>query len=158
MAPTGEACLVRDPDGLLWVSSIYAVPQRVEDEAVDRYIAAHDWTRTRRSFATWAALDSYRNQHSLPPSRTTQSVADYDGYDIQNVLDETSTAEHDPEQRASARLLLIDILRDSAIVRTNNALYSAVLSRLDELTDPRSKWRPNRAPQEFAAAMDRFAA
>jgi hypothetical protein len=157
MAPTGEACLVGYPDGRVWVSSIHTPPHQIEASDADQYIAAHDWTRLHRSFATWDALDNYRKRHATSPAEATPRIVDYDATEIRDVLDETSTAD-DPEQRASARLLLIDILRHALVVRTDDDLYAAVLARLEELTAPRRLRLSNRDPQELAVMMVRYAA
>lgn len=155
MAPSGEACLVGYPDGRVFVSSIHtAAPTRIDASGVDQYIATHDWKPIGRSFATWDALDAYRNRQAAAPIKTTPSVIDYDAAEVRDVLDETSTA-NDAQQRASARRLLLDILRDAPVVRSDDDLYAAVLARVEELAGPR-RLPTSRDPQEMAAALQRL--
>lgn len=157
MAPSGEACLVRYPDGRLRVSSIYGSPQSLDAAQVDRYIASHDWTRIDRSFATWGDLQAYRNRHAAPPTESIPQVADYDIAEIREVLDEIGTAEN-VDERISARLLLIDILERAAAVRTDDDVYRAVVSRLRELAHPLLRRPSKRSPDELEAAMQRYVA
>ena len=157
MAPSGEACLVRYPDGRVRVSSIYGSPQSVDAADVDRYIAAHDWTRINRSFATWEALQIYRNRHATPPAESIPQIADYDAAEIREVLEEISTAEN-AEERVSARLLLIDILAQASAVRSDDDLYRAVVSRLRELNHPLPQRTSARSRDDLEVAMQRYAA
>ena len=132
MARSGEACLIRDADDRVWVSSIYAPVQEVAAGDVDQIVAEHDWEHVNRRFDTWDQLDEYRSQHaSAPPSRFPE-FAEYDADEVREALEETQTA-HSPDQRLDAQLLLIDILEHCPVVRQDGDLYTAVISRLAEL-------------------------
>lgn len=155
MAPTGEACVVRDDADRVWVSSIYASIRQVDPDDVDQIIATHDWNRIDEHFATWPDLEAYRNDNSRMPQPRFPDLADYDADEIRDVLEETETAYSD-EERQSSRSLLLDILDQCPIVLEDTELRAAVIGRLRELTEPeRATSAVLRSPAE-AEAMDRL--
>lgn len=154
MAPSGEACLVRDADGRVWVSSIYADTEEVAADDADRIIAEHDWMHVDRRFSSWDELEKYRTTHAVAPPPRFPDFADYDADEVRDALEETRTATS-ADARGEALMLVADILAHSPIVRTDDGLYAEVVARLSELTGrPRTS-----APisPELADAMTRFA-
>lgn len=155
MSASGEACLVRDADGRTWLSSIYAVNREIAPSEVDKFVAGHDWIRVNRTFATWPHLVEYRERAAnQPPPPSSSPLNRYGVQDVRDVLDETLTAETD-EEREVARSLLLQILKDCTVVRQEHELHSAVVDRLDQLTDPSPALDPAVSPA-LAEALVRY--
>jgi hypothetical protein len=155
MAPTGEACVVRDDADRVWVSSIYAPIRQVDPDDVDQLIGTHDWNRIDEQFATWPALEAYRNDHSRMPPPRFPDLADYDADEIRDVLEETETA-HSDEERQSSRSLLLDILAQCPVILSDSELRAAVIDRLRELTEPERATATVLQSPAQADAMDRL--
>jgi hypothetical protein len=153
MAPSGEACLVSDADGQVWLSSIYAPISPVVSSDVDQIIAEGDLVRVNRHFSSWPELVDYRDRHALDPPPRFPDLTDYSADEVRDALEETQTA-HTPDERAAARSLLVDILRHSPVVLEGQDLYHAVLDRLDELTGAVTLSAP--PSDEVAEAMSRY--
>lgn len=153
MAPTGEASVVRDAVGRVWVSSIYADPDELASEDVDRIIAEHDWMHVNRKFSTWDELDNYRVQHAIAPPPRFPDFADYDADEVRDALEETYTCDS-IDARREALMLITDILAKCPIVRTDDVLYAEVVTRLTELSVP-ARASATMSP-ELADAMARY--
>jgi hypothetical protein len=153
MAPSGEACLVRDADTRVWISSIYAPITQVAGADVDQVIAEHDWNRVNRPFATWADLVAYRDANASAPLPRFPAIAEYDVAEIRDALQETETTRTVAE-RARARTLLTAILRNCPAARLDEGLHSDLVDRLAELsTSPRFALEPS---DELVEALMRF--
>jgi hypothetical protein len=154
MAPSGEACLVRDGEDRIWLSSIYVGNREITVEEADHLIAKQDWIRIDETFGSWPALVAYRRARVAAAPALT-GVEDYSGDEVWNVLEETQTADS-PVEREAARILLLMMLRRSAVLYTDEPLRTAVVDRVDQLTDLTPVFESIPTP-EFAEAMDRLA-
>ncbi|MFD6197307.1 hypothetical protein ACFWE3_11445 [Mycobacteriaceae bacterium NPDC060252] len=132
MAPSGEASIIKDGDARIWMTSIYAPNQPVDEEAVGGLIIKSGLVAVDQGFDTWDELVEYRRMASTSTSPRFPEYPDYTPSDVRAAIRDTQTAE-DPEEVDTARDMLLHILAQAEVL--DRQLRSQITTRLQQLAD-----------------------
>ncbi len=158
MAPSGETFLARDERGQVWLYQPLGAgaPEIVSESLVERAVADHGFDRIDQSFASWQALDEFRQRRAI---RLAERVTvDRDALtldDVERLLKVAHRWLQDGETGRASRLLT-SLLRLPS-VRADAPMNDRLLSLLETLAaPPRVVPRPLRTDATAAAAHDRW--